>query len=102
MWERLFKKAENLKLILSTGGLLVATLIGGYNIGTMFFVSTAYAEELENRYNSKLNQLQEQTLSNSMMIIEMQLIRLETKMARGETLTPTELRQYEKLKEKLK
>lgn len=102
MWDKLFKQTEHIKLLLSTGALMVATLVGGYNIATHFFVPMSYAEQLKTKYEKSFEALREQTMSNSNMIIEMQLIRLETKMARGETLTPTEVRQYESLKDKIK
>ena len=95
-------KLNNVKIILSTGALIIATLVGGYNIVTNIFVTKSYAKELESKFEKSMEDLRIQTLTNSRMIIEMQMIRLENKMARGEKLTPTEKRQYELLKEKLK
>ena len=81
---------------------MIASIVGGYNIVSDHFITKAYANEMvrevKTQFTQKMDELQKQTKSNSVILTEMRLIRLEAKLARGEELTPTEKRIYEKLK----
>lgn len=81
---------------------IIASLVGGYNIFSNHFITKVYAEtivsEVKTQFTQKMDELQKQTKSNSIILIEMRLIRLEAKIGRGEELTPTEKRIYDKLK----
>lgn len=86
----------------TTAGLMLSGL---YFVASEHFVTKLYAEDLEKNYNIQINEMMEQTRelkqqtkSTSRMVVELQMIRLETKIGRDENLTPTEKRQYEHLK----
>jgi len=90
------------KMIITTISFMVASVIGGYQIVTRYFVTKVYAKEMILSVTKQIDELKEQTLVNRHILTEMRLIRLESKLSRGEVLTPTEVRIYEKLKEDYK
>jgi hypothetical protein len=101
-WSMFSDAVLDAKKIIATGAIIIGALIGGYEVVTEHFVTRVYAEEMvsdvEKKLSQELNELKLQTKSNSNILVEMQMIRLESKLSRDENLTPTEKRVYEKLK----
>ena len=95
---KLKKIVTEAKMIITTISFLIASVVGGYQIVTRYFVTKAYANELIGGVKSDLEELKKQTNTNHKILLEMRMIRLETKQARGDKLTPTEVRVYERLK----
>lgn len=91
----------DVKLVVSTVMASAAMIYGSYEIGTHFFVSTAYAQEQLSKFEKAYRASQRQIQYNTEMLIEMRLIRFEEKIAKGEQLTPREKVLYDKLKEQL-
>jgi len=77
------------------------TLVGGYISVTEVFVTKAHAKEMvsevKQELSKELRELKIQTKANKSILVEMQMIRIENKIARDEKLTPTEKRVYQKL-----
>lgn len=89
---------KNAKMVVATISFMFASVIGGYQVITEYFVTKSYAQELLNNVHHDIDELKKQTKSNQKTLIEMSMMRIENKMARGEKLTPTETRVYEELK----
>lgn len=85
------------KLLIGTIGVVLASLMGGYGVVTEYFVTKAYAKELESNIQQMVKSVQTQTQQNSIMIIELKLSDYERRVEKGEKLTPTEQRQYNRL-----
>jgi len=86
------------KIVIATGSIILAAGTGAYTIAGEYFVTKVYADELVSKVNNDLRELKKQTSTNKKILTEMRMIRIESKMGRGETLTPTEKRVYEHLK----
>ncbi len=86
------------KMVVVTIAFIVSSMVGGYSLVSEYFVTRLYADKLKQEFNTKLSELQQQTQSNKRILMEMRLIRMEEKLSREETLTPTEKRVYDKLK----
>ena len=98
MWDKFKNIIDNAKYIIATWTMVVMVITGAYTWMSHYFVTTSYAEELIGKYTSEIEELKSQTKSLQSMVLEDRLIRYEEKLAKGEVLTPTEKRQYEKLK----
>ena len=95
---------NNSKMIVASIAFIVTSVVGGYKIFVENIVTVAVAEEMVTKavtdMDVKIRALKAQTDATNKMVIEMQLIRLETKMYNKQQLTPTEKRVYDKLKKK--
>ena len=85
------------KLILGSISIVIAALIGSYNIVTDYFVTKAYAKEMESSLKQMIRSQSLQTQQNSVMLMELKLSDYEKRLSKGERLTPTETRQYNRL-----
>jgi len=92
------KAVAEAKLIIVTISFIIASITGAYTIASEYFVTRVYADSLLKKVKDDLKELKIQTKTNRKILTEMQMIRLEAKIGRGETLTPTEQRVYEQLK----
>lgn len=105
-WMSFFKTFIQAKKIVGSVLLSIAAIIGAYEVFVNTYVTRVYADdlvvnvkkELRREFKSKMDELQEQTKSIDHTLVEMRMIRIEGKIQRGETLTPTEQRVYDKLK----
>lgn len=97
--DKILKFINEAKLIIGSISVVVAALVGGWTIVTDYFVTKAYAKELESNLKQMIKSQQVQTQQNSIMLIELKLTNFERKIADGENLTPTEQRQYQRLLE---
>jgi len=101
-WSEIGNSMTNAKKILATGIFLIASLVGGYNILTEHFVTRVYADNLvtqvKSDFKKEMRELKKQSKSNTSMLVEMRMIRLENKVSNGGILTATEQRVYDKLK----
>ena len=95
---KLKKLIAEAKMVITTVSFIIASIVGGYQIITKYFVTKAYAKELITDVTNQLNELKKQTVTNHSILTEMRLIRLEAKISRGEHLTPTESRVYDRLR----
>ncbi len=101
MMERLTTWLNQAKMVLTVGAMVVSMLVGAYHIATDHFLTRADAEAKFQQLEQKTDQLKKAALTNTLMIYEMKVIQYEKKIETGENLTPTEKRQYERLKKKL-
>jgi len=88
---------DRTKYISATIVFVVSSITGAYHFTSNYFVTTAYAQELKDNFHKTLQELKEQTSMNTLMIIEDRLLRYEKRVQKGQELTPTEKRQYERL-----
>ena len=98
MWDKINVTMKEAKMVVITISFIVASFTGAYTIVSEYFVTKIYATELVREVENKLSELKKQTADNKKILIEMRMIRMEEKISRGETLTPTEQRVYNKLK----
>ena len=89
---------SNAKMMVITIAFIGSSIIGGYTVVSEHFITRIHADQLIQQVETKLSELKKHTQSNKKMLVEMRLIRIEEKIGRGETLTPTEQRVYDKLK----
>lgn len=61
-------------------GFIVTSLVGVYNMTGEFFITKASADQVIKNVETKLEELQKQTVANKNILTEMRLIRLENKM----------------------
>jgi len=99
---KIMNAVNDAKAIIATVGFIFASIIGGYNIITEYFVTKVKATELVKKAVTPLEksilELSKQTKSNKKILVEMRMIRIESKILHKEELTPTEKRVYENLK----
>lgn len=100
--ETFLRLVNEAKLLLTTGALLISMVTGGYYWISKYFVTTVYAQELTTKFEAQMRELKSQSKMNSIIINEMRMTRLENKIGRGESLTPTEKRVYDKLKKTIR
>lgn len=96
-WGQVLKYIDEAKLIIGSISVVVASLVGGYHLVTDYFVTKAYAREMESSLKQMIRSQQLQTQQNSIMLMELKLSEYERRLAKGEKLTATEERQYQRL-----
>ena len=97
-FDKIKEAFSNAKMVVITIAFIGSSIIGGYTVVSEHFITRLHADQLIQEVETKLSELKKHTQSNKKMLVEMRLIRMEEKIARGETLTPTEQRVYDRLK----
>lgn len=99
--QKFLELLNNAKLIIGTLIIVITSLIGAYNFTTEVFVTKAYAEDIVKNTQTQIQELKELNKTNTVMILELRLMKFEDKMNSGKELTATEKRQYEFIKKKI-
>lgn len=99
--DKFLKILGDAKYVIATIALITTSLIGGVKLMSDYFVTKAFADNLTNDVQSQIQQLKSLNKSNTIMIIQLRLLRFEQKMESGNELTPSEKREYKILTKKL-
>ena len=98
---KIFKAFNDAKMIIVTLAIICTSVIGGVQFITDTFVTKVAAQQMIKDTQTQITVLKNMSKNNTLMILELRLMKYELKLERSIKLTPTEKREYEYLKSKI-